>query len=108
MRTKCWLVRAPFLMWLGLLMAAFFVAFIKEGEAQQKNIAVVDKLFVEEGGHLFEARSIESGRRYKVHVNNCYANKGELVILVVEADKGLGFYSNRGTWCLVRELWPEQ
>ena len=95
-----------------LLVGAFPVLslsfLVPPGFAQQQgNIAVVDKLFVEQGGSgVAYTRSLESKKRYKVDIANCAAYSGELLILVVEVGKGMGFYSNTGGWCLVKEMWP--
>ncbi len=97
--------------WVGLAIAVGFLFFDVSmlpvmGFAQQRNIAVVDRLLVEQGGDTFYARSLDTQKRYRVDLANCTAFSGEMIILVVEAGRGMGFYSNRGSWCLVKEMWP--
>ena len=69
----------------------------------QQGVVVVDKLQVEDGGDLFHARSLESGKRYWVKLANCRAIPGEVFVVVVVPGKGMGTYSSTGTFCLISE-----
>jgi len=73
----------------------------------QQGVVVVDKFQVEDGGELFHARSLETGKRYWVKFAKCRAIPGEVFVVVVVPGQGMGTYSSTGTFCLISEQYPQ-
>ncbi len=87
----------------SIVLAALVV--VSASEAQQAAV-VVDKLVADGGGHYFEARSVDTGRRYIITYVNCFAIPGEFFVIVVDPAKGMGTYATDGSFCLIREMHP--